>query len=76
MFFEESNVEGNGDDDSEIVHSNDDFDMSPPSPVQSQSTPLENTSSIYSRICSIGRRQKRKYDDTGSEFFVVEMSQI
>jgi hypothetical protein len=55
MVFEGSITEGddNGDD-SEIAHSNDDFEMSRPSPVQSPSSPLENTSSIG----SIGRRQK------------------
>jgi hypothetical protein len=77
MIFQERNVEGddNGDD-SEILQSNDNFEMSHQSPVQSPSTQLEKMGSISSRSGSIGRRQKRKSDDTGSELLQLEREKL
>lgn len=61
MVFEENKVEGDGsggdddDDDGEIVHSNDDFEMSH-TPVHFSSASQTNVSSI-SLHGSIGKRQ-------------------
>jgi hypothetical protein len=58
MVFEENKVEGDGsgdDDDGEIVHSNDDFEMSH-TPVHFSSASQANVSSI-SLHGSIGKRQ-------------------
>jgi hypothetical protein len=60
VVFEESRVEGNdsGDDDTEILHSNDDIEMSRTLPDCSPSTPQGNTSSVSSRCSgSTGKRQ-------------------
>jgi hypothetical protein len=74
MVFEERRVKGDdSDDDTKILHSNDDFEMSYPSPDWSPSTAQGNMSSVSSRCSgSTGKRQKRKSDNIGSEFLQLE----
>jgi hypothetical protein len=57
MVFEERNVEG--DDDSEILQSNDDFEMSHPLPVQSPGTLLKNTANFFHIVVQLvgGRKE-------------------
>jgi hypothetical protein len=79
VIFEGSRVEGNdsGDDDTEILHSNDDFEMSRTSPDCSPSTPQGNTASVSSRCSgSTGKRQKCKSDNIGMEFLQLEREEL
>jgi hypothetical protein len=70
MVLEESIVEGNDNGDSEIVHSNDDFEMLHPSPVQSASMSRPNRGPLLRNI------MRHSYKSIKAVFFVLCPSSV